>query len=463
MNPDYPPAVASISGAPLAEPAPVTPEERIATLDVLRGAAVLGILLINILDFGLPPQAYGDPSAAGGATGASLGYWFVNQILFEGKMRAIFSMLFGASAALLIARGEERGAGLRVADIYLRRTLWLILFGVLHAYFIWWGDILYFYGIVGLMLFPLRRASPKWLLAAGVLLVLISSAKSVWGDYDNLKLRDKATVAHRLETQGKPLTDAQKDDIKNWDEKWNQLKGLGAEQTKMIAAHRGSYWQLFLWRWKKVSEFQSVWMYQYGFYDTAGMMLIGMGLLLLGVLSGARSTRFYAGLVCFGYLAGGAATALAGWYFYRSGFNPVEGHMAVSLTYDLGRFGVALGHIGLLILLVKLCWLRVLTVRLAACGRMALSCYLATSVICTTIFYGYGFGLYGRLQRYELLYVVLAVWVFLLIVSPIWLRHFSYGPMEWVWRSLTYWRRQPMQHSAAENILQPIPAATSGP
>jgi len=161
-----------------------------------------------------------------------------------------------------------------------------------------------------------------------------------------------------------------------------------------------------------------------------------------------------------GYGVGGSVNALMGWYLLRINFNPIEGYVAVLTTYDIGRLLVALGHIGLLVWLVKRGWLRAATSRLAACGQMALSCYLGTSLICSTLFYGYGFGLYAQLQRYQLLYVVLAVWALLLIVCPLWLRHFRYGPMEWVWRSLTYWRRQPMRlrETAAAPQLEPSTA-----
>jgi uncharacterized protein len=441
--------------------APVAAQERLASLDVLRGAAVLGILLMNILTFGLPGMAYLDPSVAGGDKGANLAYWFANQLLFEGKMRALFSMLFGAGAVLLITRGDERGGGLRVADIFYRRTMWLILFGVLHAYFIWIGDILYAYGVVGLLLFPLRKANPKWLLVAGVLLALTTSAKFIWNDFDNLKLRNKAMAARALVAQGKPLSEEQKEDQKKWDEKWNELKPDATQQAKEIEPHRGGYWKLFLWRWEKVAGGQSSGMYRYGIYDVGGLMLIGMALLLLGVLTGQRSEVFYIAMLLGGYGVGVSVNALSGWRYYRSDFNPVEGLMWLDACYDLGRLSVALGHIGLLVLLVKKGWLRGLTARLAAVGRMALSNYLATSVICTTIFYGYGLGLFAKLQRYQLLYVVFAVWALLLIVSPIWLRHFRFGPMEWVWRSLTYWQRQPLRLKEKSAAVAPEPLAVS--
>src|SRR5262249_35868540 len=143
--------------------APVTNQERIVSIDTLRGVALLGILLINIIVFGLPGSAFSIPINAGGHTGLNLAFWYANQIFFEDKMRALFSMLFGAGVVLLTQRVE--GRGLRSRGVYYRRTLWLVVFGLLHAYFIWIGDILYSYGVAGLILFPLRKLRPAALLA----------------------------------------------------------------------------------------------------------------------------------------------------------------------------------------------------------------------------------------------------------------------------------------------------------
>lgn len=447
-------------------PAPVAPvaaQERIAAVDVVRGCAVLGILLMNILSFGLVFGGGMDPTNTainGGNTRANLAYWFVSQVFFEGKMRALFSMLFGAGVVLLITRGDERGAGLRVADIFYRRTMWLILFGVLHAYFIWGGDILYPYGLFGMFLFPLRKANPKWLLVAGIALLLIGGGRFFWMGYDDYQLRARAAIVERAVAEGKQLTDEQKADQKKWEEKQKGFKPDQEKIDKELAAHRGSYWKLFLHRMPSVSQTQSTGMYLWGPHDVAGMMLVGMSLLLFGVLTGQRSNSFYLKLMLCGYGIGGALNAAVGLYLVRSHFNPIEGNMLFAVTYDPGRLLIALGHIGLIMLIVKHDWLPWLTARLAAVGQTALSGYLATSVICSTLFYGYGFKLFGKLQRYQLLYVVLAVWVFLLVVSPIWLRHFRYGPMEWVWRSLTYWQKQPMKLRQEEPIPHLEPSTT---
>ena len=156
--------------------APVSAAERIPALDAVRGFALFGILLMNIAAWGMHPAAYDNPTVAGGATGANLWMWTINHVLVEGKMRALFSMVFGAGIILFTSRLEARGAGVTVADLYYRRRLWLMAFGVDHVYLLWIGEILYPYALCGLALFPFRIMRPKPLLAiAGSLMVLMSS------------------------------------------------------------------------------------------------------------------------------------------------------------------------------------------------------------------------------------------------------------------------------------------------
>jgi uncharacterized protein len=181
--------------------APVTNQERIVSIDTLRGVALLGILLINIIVFGLPESAYSVPINAGGHTGLNLVFWYANQIFFEDKMRALFSMLFGAGVVLLTQRADERG-GLRARGIYYRRTLWLVVFGLLHDYFIWIGDILYLYGVVGLALFPLRKLRPSTLLAIGALLLMIVCGITTLAHYSQIRTRDRALAVDRLVAAG---------------------------------------------------------------------------------------------------------------------------------------------------------------------------------------------------------------------------------------------------------------------
>ncbi|HEY6403077.1 MAG TPA: DUF418 domain-containing protein [Blastocatellia bacterium] len=426
--------------------APVANRERIESIDTLRGVALLGILLINIIAFGLPESAFSFPINDGGHTGLNLAFWHVNQIFFEDKMRALFSMLFGAGIVLLTQRAEERG-GLKSRGIYYRRTLWLMVFGLLHAYFIWIGDILYFYGVVGLVLFPLRKLRPATLLAVGALLLMIGYNVTTLTHYSLIRTRDQALAVDRLVAAGGQPTEEQRAAQKAWEEELKEIKSDPAELAKEINLHRGGYWELFKWRVKEVLVAHAVVLIPFVsflFHDSPGMMLIGMALLKLGIITAERDRKFYLLMILLGYGIGGTINAITGYYFARSGFDLGIESLAWILGSAPARLLIVCGHIGLIMLIVKSGWLKWVTPRLAAVGQMALTCYLATSLICTTIFEGYGFGLFAKLQRYQLLYVVFSVWLFLLIASPIWLRHFRFGPMEWVWRSLTYWRKQPM-------------------
>ena len=276
-------------------------------------------------------------------------------------------------------------------------------------------------------------------------MLLILTGKSLWNDYSDLQLRNQAGAAERASAEGRQLSEEQKDSIKKWDDKRKQLYPDEMAIAKNLETHRGSYWKLFTWRAEQVRDGESLFFYRYGFFDAAGMMLIGMALMMLGVFTAQLSARTYAMIALIGYGIGGTLNAITGWYFVHSGFNMIEGVAPLNGGYHAGRLSVALGHIGLVMLVVKTGQFRRLTSRLAAVGQSALSCYLTTSVLCTTIFYGYGFGLYGKLQRYQLLYVVFGVWLLLLTFAPIWLRHCRFGPMEWVWRSLTHWQKQPMR------------------
>src|SRR5208283_2548391 len=136
--------------------------------------------------------------------------WFTNHLFFEGKMRAIFSMLFGGGAVLLISRAEGRGAGAEVADVYYRRTLWLIAFGLIHAYFIWEGDILFTYGLFGLALYPLRNLPARTLVLAGVVLFAALTPLCLVEARSIRSLREKAVAANAAVATGRTLTDAQR-------------------------------------------------------------------------------------------------------------------------------------------------------------------------------------------------------------------------------------------------------------
>jgi uncharacterized protein len=176
-----------------------------------------------------------------------------------------------------------------------------------------------------------------------------------------------------------------------------------------------------------------------------------MGLMKLGIVTAHRSRRFYAWMVGLGYGLGLPLMIFDAIDLIRHRFS-FDYFMRGGVFYNaFGSLVVALGHVGLLMLIVQSGALGWLTTRLAAVGRMALSNYLFDSLVCTTLFYGYGFGLFGHVNRTGLAAIVLTIWIIQLLVSPIWLKYLRYGPAEWLWRSLTYWRIQPMRSRPLES------------
>jgi len=433
--------------------APVGParqSERISSVDVLRGFALLGILVMNIGDFALHEGFDFNPTSIGDIGKLNLLLWAGRFVLFEGKMRAIFSMLFGAGVILLTARLEKRGDGAIAGDIFTRRNMWLTLFGVLHAYFLWWGDILYFYGMTALLfLYPCRKLKARALLIAGAVVVLCGVGYRTIRLESRIHLAQRAEEAKRLQAAGQTLTDAQKDDVKSWDKIVASQHPDQKELEQEMAETRGGYGSVFRHNAPIVIDEQGAGFYRFGFFDSLGMMLLGMGLLHAGFLTGEWKKRAYIATAVIGYGVGLPLGAVCTWQAWRHNFEPLAMVKWEFLPYDVQRVFIGMAHAAVVLLMVKAGALRWITRPLAAVGQTALSNYLATTVICTLIFDGWGWGLFGRLQFYQLFYIVAGIWAVNLVVSSIWLKYFRFGPMEWVWRSLTYWKRQPMRRAEA--------------
>jgi uncharacterized protein len=423
---------------------PVSSVERLRTLDVLRGVALLGIALMNIIFSGLPFAAYNNPNLWGGNDPLNVGILAVQWVLFDGKMRALFSMMFGAGIVLFMQRALERDNSVRAADLLHRRMLWLILFGTLHGWLIWAGDILYAYGLFGLLLIPMRNVRPrKQLITAGVFLVLLSAAVVGQG-FSQRSTRNEAMAARAVEAQGKPLTKEQQDAKKEWDAIYNRVLPSTQKLQEEVDNYRKGYGGVMTQRAPIMRKFNFVPVYFPGGVDIWALMLIGMALFKLGVLQGDRPTGFYVRLAAAGYGFGIAVNSLSTYGMITSNYDIVA-TIFWNAPYELGRVAVALGHASVVILIAQGAWMRWLTDRLAAVGQMAFSNYISHSIIYALVFYAPGLRLFGQLQRYQLYYVVLGMWIFSLAISPVWLRHFRFGPLEWCWRSLTYWQRQPMR------------------
>lgn len=422
---------------------PVARDKRIAAVDVLRGFALLGILTMNIVAFAWPQQGYENPVYSGGAGGANVASWFVNQVVFNSKMMSLFSMLFGAGLVLMDERARERGASLW--GVYYRRTLWLLVFGLAHAYLIWWGDILYFYAACGLVLFFFRRLSPGWLLGLGLVLLAISSLIGLGFVVFAGLAEESALAVASAEAAGEKPTEFQVGMAKAWNEGIREYARPTQESIdKEIEIYRGGYLGILAHRAPFLFFFQIFGLALIMFWAAGGRMLLGMGLAKLGVFSATCSWRFYQWLALVGYGIGLPLTVIGSLDILWKNFEALDAPIG-GLLFALGTVPVALGHAAVVMMICKAGVLPWATRPLAAVGQMALTNYLLQSLICTTLFYGYGLGWFARLDRVGLWAVVIGVWALQLVISPLWLARFRYGPAEWLWRSLTYWKLQPMR------------------
>ncbi len=446
-----------LSDAPLVRPEtppqpealPVSSTERYFAVDVLRGFALLGILAMNIVSFGWPWPAYGNPMRGGGFLGLDRGVWYFNHLVFEEKMMTIFSMLFGAGLVLMDQRAEARGR--RIARIYYRRVLILLAIGLVHSYLIWIGDILVLYAECGLLLYFFRNLRPRTLIPLGIvcLLMLIPVNLGFAAMADYMK-----AAAKRVEAQkeaGQKPTDEDERLAASWNSGFSKyVSPTPAQELKEwnreLEAYRGDYRGIVKFRKVPLMFMQTLGFFLFGMgFMAMGRMLIGMGLMKLGVFSASRSRRFYLWMVVLGYGIGMPLMVFDAQELIRHSFSHEYGLHGGKFYNSFGSVVVALGHVGLLMLIVQSGVLFWLTRRLAAVGRMALSNYLTHSIVCTTLFYGYGFGLFGTINRTGLAAIVFIIWACQLLFSPIWLEHFRYGPAEWLWRSLTYGQPQPMR------------------
>ena len=424
--------------------------QRIQTIDVVRGFALLGILLMNIAFFGLPLMTYFPKLFSLPSDTLDFKVFATISIIFEGTMRALFSMLFGAGIILFTAKGDTLADGYTLADYYYRRLLWLVAFGLLNAYVLLWpGDILYAYGLVGLLLFPFRKLKPRTLFVVAGLCFLISFGKGAWTGIEMKQNRAGYLQSIQLEKQGKKITDQQQKAKEAWLEVEKSTRYDAKANNKTIQNMRSGYGAVFAELLPLNVRLQSSEFYKSMIWDTLIMMFLGMALFKWGFFSNAWRPRSYG----IGLLAGYGIGLTLGYFTFQDGIafyrNPgavldADGFPFQAL-YHIRRASTAVGHASLLLLVYRSGLVPWLMKGLANVGQMAFTNYLMQSVLCSLFFYGYGLGYYARLSFVELYYVVAAVWLFQLIFSAVWLRYFRFGPLEWLWRSLTYWEWQPMR------------------
>ena len=401
----------------------VARSERIPSLDVLRGFAVLGIMVMNIQSFSMIQVAYLNPTALGSLSGADWWAWFAGHVLADRKFISIFSILFGAGILLFTNRAEARGdSPLR---LHYRRMLWLLLFGVLHAYMLWSGDVLFTYALCGMLLYPLRRQPPRRLLLLGLGAVAVCTAFYIFCNW-SMRFWSPERIAGMEREHWLPPPEA---------------------RARAISLYRGDWITQMQARAPAALFLQTSYFLMYAMWRAGGLMLVGMALYKWGVLSAERGAGFYRRCVWAGILAGIPIIAFGIYRNMQAGWNMRYSFFLGRQYNEWGSILVSLAYIGLVMLACQRGVATWLTRRLAAVGQMAFTNYLAQTLICTTVFYGHGLGLFGRVSRSQQLAWVAGIWVLQLAYSPWWLARFRFGPLEWLWRCLTYGRRQPLRRA----------------
>lgn len=410
------------------------PAERLPSLDIVRGVAVMGILLLNIVGFGMPEAAYFNPRAYGGSEGLDLAAYLVNFVLFDGRMRGLFSFLFGASMLLVAERAEAKGEN--PARVHYRRMAWLLGFGLAHLWLVWDGDILAHYALVGMFAWLLRDLPPSRLIGLGVVLVLFETVLLGGMPYGIWMMEHVPAGSAGAADAARQLAG------------FNHQFGIppAADIARDLALHRGPYAPLVA---DRLHGTPLTLLLIYG-AETLAYMMFGMAALRTGLLRGEWSRAAYRGGLAIGFGIGIPAYLLLAAFMINQDFSVFSVTLAVMGLATPVRPLMILGWACLILLLARPGG--ALTTRIAAAGRMAFTNYLLTSLICTTLFYGYGLGWFGHLSRAGLYPVVFAVWALMLLWSKPWLARFRYGPFEWLWRSLARWKLQPMRGSALAEV-----------
>lgn len=382
----------------------MTTTDRIVALDYLRGAALLGILIANLPGFALPQSAYFSPVSAGGTTVADIAAWALTFVVVEGKMRGLFATLFGASMLLVIERADAAGAN--GAAVHLRRMGTLFLIGCAHLYLVWQGDILQQYALVGIIALPFVVAPMRMLLLGAIAATIVATADGL----GLVAMAGSASTRSALEQVfGQPPA---------------------ALLAREIAAYRGSWGDAVAWRWSENAG-PLAGLLANG-PETLGYILFGMAGMRSGFLTGGWPRRRYAWLAAVTLGITLPLYAAMAWRTIAHGFDVAEVVLAAfALSSALRPLTVA-GYAALLMLLLdpRGGW----STRVAAAGRMALSNYLACSLLFTALFYGWGGGQFAQWSRASLYLLVPVGWVAMLGWSRWWLTRFGHGPAEWVWR-----------------------------
>ncbi len=448
-----------MSTAPLA---PTAPTERIQAIDAVRGFALLGIFLVNIITFS---DAFGtfmdmQPPVDGGAADRFAHYFTIT--FGTGKFYPLFSLLFGMGLAIQWRRAHEAGRSLWGTGV--RRLIILGTIGLAHALLLWYGDILFLYSTAGVVLLLLVRARPRTLARIGAVMLSVSVLLSAGLGVLMVTMDQASQTADAA--AGNPPAAAPPEPTAEATESTplkaekfpiggpfgRLMEAMQSEQaregprspiwieTEREAYREGPFLQAFLFRgmtWLFFLIYAALGMW----WHIVAMFLLGAALLKAGLFAPERR-RWHVRFLTLGALVGlpaAIATAVLPSLLPTSGAMLLVGPLML-----LGGPLLSLGYLSGITILVESGKLRPVTSALASVGRMALTNYLLQTLLATGVFYWWGLGLFGRVGEFRAMLLVLGIYLCQIPLSMLWLRVFRFGPMEWLWRSLTYLRPQPM-------------------
>lgn len=428
---------------------PVRGRARIDVMDVLRGIAILGILFMNIPFMATNVMSWMEDVRRLSWSPADQATWATIQVLWDGTQRGLFEFLFGAGVMVLTARAMRPDDPVAVADLYYRRNLLLIGFGLVDIFLIAWvGDILLVYGLSALFLFPFRRAPAKALLAIGLSFAAFTAVTGAFQYHDRVEKMQTVQALQEKQAGGGRLGEKDSRTLSDWQAKLDAhdlskppSKKTQAMMDEEAKAREGGPIDFLTYSW-------GVWGKIFGagggtFFavlEAVCAMFIGMALWKWGVIQGERPARFYAVMALAAYAVGCGLRAWNVAEIMSFTLDPKPGW----ITDEFARLAVTLGHVGLFNLLMKTVRGRQVLAPFKAVGRMAFSIYILTSVIALWfLFAPWGLGLWGKFGWAQLAVAAALIDVVMLVLANLWLRYYLCGPLEWAWRSLAYWQRQP--------------------
>lgn len=392
-------------------------KERLVILDVIRGVAVLGILLMNIQAFSMVMAAYSNPLAYGDLSTLNRVVYSFSYLFADQKFMTIFSVLFGTSVMLMLNKLARKGSD--VAAFHYKRMFFLAIFGLLHAFLLWWGDILFCYAIAGMFIFLFRRKSAKTLFLLGFLMLVLNSLLFV--GFDNLLPLLNENERAEIMTYWQP-----------------SLADITAETNNMLL---GWYEQIGYRNQMALETLSNIFLF---FPRVIGLMLVGMALYKIHFFDESLSrqaltnkTLVLSAIICL--FIGLLMTAYGSYRQFILGWPYLS--MFTYMQYNYwGSLFVAYSYVAFCLYFFRLGFFIKMQQALACAGKMALTLYLMQSVICCFVFYGWGLGVFGEFERYQQLLFVLFIWIFQLVFAQWWFKYYQYGPCEWLWRMLTYTR-----------------------